>query len=170
MTKEEKAVILQMLYGCITNPEIDEDDAALVDYRAAKTMILSLPEDNKREAERVQIEVSHRCYPEILQLLRDWYAEEIEEPEELAEYICQIIKGFTADEIESIVLTGEEEEEDETMLCFIKNKEKELSTKEKKELAIATLQAVKNGTKESEKLQTALDWAIDALKNIAEDE
>ena len=35
--------------------------------------------------------------------------DEIEEPEELAEYICQIIKGFTADEIESIVLTGEEE-------------------------------------------------------------
>jgi hypothetical protein len=37
MTKVDKEEVLKILYECITNPEIDEDDEALVDYRQAKT-------------------------------------------------------------------------------------------------------------------------------------
>ena len=49
--------------------------------------------------------------------------------------------------------------EDVDMLAF---------EKKKKEVAIATLQAVKNGTQESEKLQVALDWAIETLRKAEE--
>ena len=41
-----------------------------------------------------------RCYPEIAAFLE---REGIDCPDELAEYICQIIKGFTADEMEEMV-------------------------------------------------------------------
>lgn len=41
-----------------------------------------------------------RCYPEIAAFLD---REGIDCPDELAEYICQIIKGFTADEMEDMV-------------------------------------------------------------------
>lgn len=43
-----------------------------------------------------------RCYPEIADFLA---REGIENPDELAEYVCQIIKGFTADEMEDMVGT-----------------------------------------------------------------
>lgn len=41
-----------------------------------------------------------RCYPEIAAFLD---REGIDSPDELAEYVCQIIKGFTADEMEDMV-------------------------------------------------------------------
>ena len=41
-----------------------------------------------------------RCYPEIASFLE---REGLDSPDELAEYICQIIKGFTADEMEEMV-------------------------------------------------------------------
>lgn len=41
-----------------------------------------------------------RCYPEIAAFLD---REGIDSPDELAEYVCQIIKGFTADEMEGMV-------------------------------------------------------------------
>lgn len=47
-------------------------------------------------------------------------------------------------------------------------KKKEPIFQEKKEIAIATFQAVKNGTQESEKLQAALDWAIETLRKAEE--
>ena len=53
------------------------------------------------------------------------------------------------------------------MLAFTKNKI-EPTLKEKKEIAIATLQVVKNGTQESEMLQVALDWAIETLGKAEE--
>lgn len=53
------------------------------------------------------------------------------------------------------------------MFAFGKKK-KEPIFQEKKEIAIATLQAVKSGTQESEKLQEALDWAIETLRKAEE--
>ena len=55
------------------------------------------------------------------------------------------------------------------MLAFTKKK-MEPTLKERKEIAIATLQVVKNGTQESEMRQVALDWAIETLKKAEEDE
>lgn len=54
------------------------------------------------------------------------------------------------------------------MLAFTKKK-MEPTLQERKEIAIATLQVVKNGTQESEMLQVALDWAIETLKKAEED-
>lgn len=51
-------------------------------------------------------------------------------------------------------------------ICKKHNKEQILQ--ERKEIAIATLQVVKNGTQESEMLQVALDWAIETLKKAEE--
>lgn len=44
-----------------------------------------------------------RCYPEIASFLE---REGLDNPDELAEYICQIIKGFTADEMEDMIGPG----------------------------------------------------------------
>ena len=57
--------------------------------------------------------------------------------------------------------------EDADMLAFTKKK-MEPTLQERKEIAIATLQVVKNGTQESEMLQVALDWAIETLKKAEE--
>ena len=53
------------------------------------------------------------------------------------------------------------------MLAFTKKK-LEPTLQERKEIAIATLQVVKNGTQESEMLQVALDWAIETLEKAEE--
>lgn len=39
--------------------------------------------------------MSHRCYDEFVDLLHEWYEDEVDNPEELADFFCQIIKGFT---------------------------------------------------------------------------
>ncbi len=53
--------------------------------------------------------------------------------------------------------------------CLHSQKKKmEPTLQERKEIAIATLQVVKNGTQESEMLQVALDWAIETLKKAEE--
>lgn len=61
----------------------------------------------------------------------------------------------------------EKRKEDADMFAFGKKK-KEPIFQEKKEIAIATLQAVKNGTQESEKMQAAIDWAIETLRKAEE--
>lgn len=40
----KKADVMQILYECITVPEVDESDHALVDYRKAKEKMLDLDE------------------------------------------------------------------------------------------------------------------------------
>ena len=42
MKKAEKDEVLKILHECITHPEVDEDDEALVDYRQAKLMIMGI--------------------------------------------------------------------------------------------------------------------------------
>ena len=49
MTKVDKEEVLKTLYECITNPEVDEDDEALVDYRQAKLMIMGIQEEPSEE-------------------------------------------------------------------------------------------------------------------------
>lgn len=167
MTKKDKEKILKILYGCIVAPEVDEEDQALVDYKLAKLMVMGIQEEPSYEQGKQdeRVEMSHRCYGEFVDLLHEWYEDEIDNPEELADFFCQIIKGFTSFEIRHM---GEEKrKEDADMLAFGKKK-KELIFQEKKEIAIATLQAVKNGTQESEKLQAALDWAIETLRKVEE--
>ena len=45
MIKADKEKVLKILRDCITHPEVDEDDEALVDYRLAKLMIMSIQEE-----------------------------------------------------------------------------------------------------------------------------
>lgn len=116
MTKEDKEKILKILYGCIVNPEVDEEDQALVDYRQAKLMIMGIQEEPS-------FEIKH--------------------------------------------MEEKKRKEDADMLAFTKKK-MEPTLQERKEIAIATLQVVKNGTQESEMLQVALDWAIETLKKAEE--
>ena len=116
MTKIDKEEVLKILYECITNPEVDEDDEALVNYSLAKLMIMGIQEEPS-------FEIKH--------------------------------------------MEEKKRKEDADVLAFGKKK-KEPIFQEKKEVAIATLQAVKNGTQESEKLQVALDWAIETLKKAEE--
>lgn len=47
MKKEDKEQVLKILYECIVNPEVDEDDHALVDYRLAKMKILGMKEEEE---------------------------------------------------------------------------------------------------------------------------
>lgn len=166
MKKAEKEEVLKILYGCIVNPEVDEEDQALVDYKLAKLMVVGIQEEPSYEQGRQdeRIEMSHRCYDVFVDLLHEWYDTAVENPEELANLFCQIIKGFTSFEIRHM---GEEKrKEDAGVLAF--GKKKEPIFQEKKEIAIATLQAVKNETQESEKLQAALDWAIETLRKAEE--
>ena len=54
MTKEDKEKILKILYGCIVNPEVDEEDQALVDYRQAKLMIMGIQEEPSFEIKHME--------------------------------------------------------------------------------------------------------------------
>jgi len=60
MKKEDKEQVLKILYECIVNPEVDEDDHALVDYRMAKVKIAALAEEEDPNP-----------YNSVVQLLRD---------------------------------------------------------------------------------------------------
>ena len=54
MTKVYKEEVLKILYECITNPEVDEDDEALVDYRQAKLMIMGIQEEPSFEIKHME--------------------------------------------------------------------------------------------------------------------
>lgn len=54
MTKVDKEEVLKILYECITNPEVDEDDEALVDYRQAKLMIMGIQEEPSFEIKHME--------------------------------------------------------------------------------------------------------------------
>lgn len=54
MTREDKEKILKILYGCIVNPEVDEEDQALVDYRQAKLMIMGIQEEPSFEIKHME--------------------------------------------------------------------------------------------------------------------
>ena len=54
MTKEDKEKILKILYGCIVNPEVDEEDQALVDYRQAKLIIMGIQEEPSFEIKHME--------------------------------------------------------------------------------------------------------------------
>ena len=54
MTREDKEKILNILYGCIVNPEVDEEDQALVDYRQAKLMIMGIQEEPPFEIKHME--------------------------------------------------------------------------------------------------------------------
>ena len=116
MKKAEKDEVLKILHECITHPEVDEDDEALVDYRQAKLMIMGIQEEPS-------FEIKH-----------------MEEKKE---------KGGCGH-------------------ARVHKKKMEPTLQERKEIAIATLQVVKNGTQESEMLQVALDWAIETLRKAEE--
>lgn len=85
MKKEDKEQVLEILYGCIVNPEVDEDDTALVDYRKAKKLIMAIKAETEEEP---------NPYYSVLQLLRDFDLESEwgGNIEELADYICQMFK------------------------------------------------------------------------------
>ena len=54
MTKVDKKEVLKTLDECITNPEVDEDDEALVDYRRAKLMIMGIQEEPSFEIKHME--------------------------------------------------------------------------------------------------------------------
>ena len=54
MKKAEKDEVLKILHECITNPEVDEDDEALVDYRQAKLMIMGIQEEPSFEIKHME--------------------------------------------------------------------------------------------------------------------
>lgn len=54
MKKAEKDEVLKILHECITHPEIDEDDEALVDYRQAKLMIMGIQEEPSFEIKHME--------------------------------------------------------------------------------------------------------------------
>lgn len=54
MTREDKEKILKILYGCIVNPEVDEEDQAIVDYRQAKLMIMGIQEEPSFEIKHME--------------------------------------------------------------------------------------------------------------------
>lgn len=43
--------------------------------------------------------ISSECYPEVLEVISEYGLDGEGSAEELADYICQIIKGMTAEEI-----------------------------------------------------------------------
>ena len=54
MKKAEKDEVLKILHECITHPEVDEDDEALVDYRQAKLMIMGIQEEPSFEIKHME--------------------------------------------------------------------------------------------------------------------
>lgn len=148
MRKEEKNKVLQILYDCIVKPETDEDDVALVDYRKAKVKIAALAEEEDPNP-----------YDSVVALLRDFDLETEWDGNiyELAEYICQMFKrGPYA------------RKEDKTML-WKKPKEATITLKAtKKDIAIATLEAVHRAVPESKELREAIEWAVGVLEKQEE--
>ena len=84
MNIQDKKRVMQILYGCIVAPEVDEEDQALVDYRQAKERIAGLPIEPD----------DPNPYDSVLELLRDFDLESEWDGDiaELAEYICQLFK------------------------------------------------------------------------------